>query len=1096
MDWSSIFSQRFFFIVYLFTTVAILLLQDVVSMEDLSPISYQKSLQQVDARQAPVCNLCSGFNSNRQSPVMLRGNAFENNVNSQLQFFTSNLPNKDYTTLLEIHQHIRMRCQDFDCLLNTLKEEGTKVLAKTASCSAIFGGKIPLSVRDLTDLVKSKIDSIESFNNFNSQLDRCSRQATDAINQLKSGSSRPRGRNGPRFKAVVSSLLGRWGRQNDVDNDNNDAQTGSNNNNDAQVASEKIDEEKIDNPQLKIGLEAIAKLATKMKELTGKIKVVLDIYEKCSEQFSFPDRIDGSSKTIVDNIKSCFDEIKDKKDDLPKKLETSITDIDNFVLAIKKLITILSDLPSNLEELSPKLNEITNSITQINNLANLPVKLKEKVKKTLTTIKEYVEITSKFVEVVISDMKKPGVQGVQDKLDQIAETAKVVTTTQSVPKNIVTIAKTTLEYIPKIKNLINIFSEFPEGLNEVKTKITEIEKALKDVQDIKKLPAKVKDIITEVGKFIPIANQGVEVFDTCSEVVKQITNNEHINFESLKTIVGKLQKCHDSMKEVKFIDQEKKKTGGGFVDENLRKLEELKGKISEKSDKFFDLIDILKVCETSVEDPSFNNFQKCHEKLNNGGVLRDKLNNFLGVVKLGLDICKSCENVFELDFKIETLVSNAKNKMKEVASCLNNVEEGADKLGTFSKKLKPKIEKVKKFIDKYLKKGPMAIFSAMTSCTEVVKKGDELQATIKDDYDFGKFYKNNDENVDVNFHEFLDNAHEMVEDAIEKGKADVETIKEQYNQLIEASTKCYDSMKGVMEMVPEGWDIKKRITGNTITKKAIDATRKGVQRTRNFLSKAMRWGKKLAQAAVPVLKKASQVAGKMFKLAGAILAPLTECIAKIHIDTEASYKDKWLNCYVAACQEFDNVAIAVGASFAGMAAASPACAAGAGALMTLTPIAAAGGGTICMLAASAVAAEAADLAYRGTNMDKKANELCEATRGSINTATDKVMDAVKNLNLQQRIKNIGGAGAVDDALITKVDTLMEGISDTSHLNKQRKELDLGDCVKIPDAGSGVLWKSCDDSTHCMPDPDNPCEGRCICDTTWDNTCECVHATAQ
>ena len=97
-----------------------------------------------------------------------------------------------------------MRCQDFDCLLNTLKDEGTKVLAKTAACSAIFGGKIPLSVRDLTDLVKSKIDSIQSFNTFNSQLDMCSRQATDAIYQLKSGSSRrPWGRNGPRFKAVV-----------------------------------------------------------------------------------------------------------------------------------------------------------------------------------------------------------------------------------------------------------------------------------------------------------------------------------------------------------------------------------------------------------------------------------------------------------------------------------------------------------------------------------------------------------------------------------------------------------------------------------------------------------------------------------------------------------------------------------------------------------------------------------------------------------------------------------------------------------------------------------------------------------------------------
>ena len=56
------------------------------------------------------------------------------------------------------------------------------------------------------------------------------------------------------------------------------------------------------------------------------------------------------------------------------------------------------------------------------------------------------------------------------------------------------------------------------------TKI-KIETALKDVQDIGKLPAKVKDIITEVGKFITGAKQGVGVFDTCSEVVQQITNN-------------------------------------------------------------------------------------------------------------------------------------------------------------------------------------------------------------------------------------------------------------------------------------------------------------------------------------------------------------------------------------------------------------------------------------------------------------------------------------------------------------------------------------------------------------------------------------------
>ena len=80
-------------------------------------------------------------------------------MNSQLQFFTSNCKQRLYN-LLEVHQAYSHRgVKSCDCLLNTLKDEGTG-LAKTAACSAIFGGKIPLSLRDLTDLVKSKIDSV------------------------------------------------------------------------------------------------------------------------------------------------------------------------------------------------------------------------------------------------------------------------------------------------------------------------------------------------------------------------------------------------------------------------------------------------------------------------------------------------------------------------------------------------------------------------------------------------------------------------------------------------------------------------------------------------------------------------------------------------------------------------------------------------------------------------------------------------------------------------------------------------------------------------------------------------------------------------
>jgi hypothetical protein len=56
------------------------------------------------------------------------------------------------------------------------------------------------------------------------------------------------------------------------------------------------------------------------------------------------------------------------------------------------------------------------------------------------------------------------------------------------------------------------------------------------------------------------------------------------------------------------------------------------------------------------------------------------------------------------------------------------------------------------------------------------------------------------------------------------------------------------------------------------------------------------------------------------------------------------------------------------------------------------------------------------------------------------------------------------------------------------LEEQRNENDLGECRRKDGAGS---WWSCDTSSDCEPDPDNPCKGICVCDEEWNNSCECV-----
>lgn len=231
----------------------------------------------------------------------------------------------------------------------------------------------------------------------------------------------------------------------------------------------------------------------------------------------------------------------------------------------------------------------------------------------------------------------------------------------------------------------------------------------------------------------------------------------------------------------------------------------------------------------------------------------------------------------------------------------------------------------------------------------------------------------------------------------------------------------------------------------------------------NWWTRTKSWGKKLARGATKVIRAAGGVAGKVFRLAGTLLGPLTECIAALSEDDEQTYKSEWRKCFEAGCKAFDDAVNSAAAAFVGATAATPLCAKVAVASSAIPVVGSVGGGTLCLLAASGIAAEAADRAYQNSNLDKAADKACE------NYANIRVED-------------------ITDGLIDKVDDVMEMLSCPRLLEEQRNENDLGECRRKDGAGS---WWSCDTSSDCEPDPDNPCKGICVCDEEWNNSCECV-----
>lgn len=231
----------------------------------------------------------------------------------------------------------------------------------------------------------------------------------------------------------------------------------------------------------------------------------------------------------------------------------------------------------------------------------------------------------------------------------------------------------------------------------------------------------------------------------------------------------------------------------------------------------------------------------------------------------------------------------------------------------------------------------------------------------------------------------------------------------------------------------------------------------------SWWTKTKSWGKRLARGAAKVIRAATKVASKVFRLAGVLLEPLTQCIATLSEDDEETYKSAWRNCFEAACKQFDDSMVNAAAAFAGATAATPLCAKVALATSAIPVVGTAGGGSICLISAGAIAAEAADRAYQNSNIDEAADKACEGY-----------------LDIQ--------VSDVTDELIDKVDKVMEMVSCPRLLDQQREENDLGECRRKDGAGS---WWTCDTSNDCEPDPDNPCRGECVCDEEWNNSCECV-----
>eukprot|EP00944_MAST-04C_sp_MAST-4C-sp1_P007730 g7730.t1 len=643
------------------------------------------------------------------------------------------------------------------------------------------------------------------------------------------------------------------------------------------------------------------------------------------------------------------------------------------------------------------------------------------------------------------------IKSIQDKLRELNDAANEVKNSKvKMPEQIKLIATKATEYTPILQKLIDTVSTIPANDGDIRNTIKLAENKIKDtrailvdISNLQKLPSKVGTIVNSMERFLSLAEGGTKVIQACLGVT-DIFQNSTLEWDTLVSGIDKLNACKSGIESITFGDPKQQgQQQGGFLQNIEAKLNTIKNKVLELTEPFFKLINVVPVCTNAAKTLNSKDLKKCAKAIKEMPIFKEKGKgkNIKTAVSASIKIMADCKDIFDLDFDLNSLLQTVKELQKEFKTCLNTVDKEMKALGKFGEAVRKKVKKIQDFKTKIENMGAMAIVSAISNCNEMITNKNALKNAVEElpsletEIEAGK-----------DIYTWVESTHKLVDELIQTGKGNAEEITGLFKNLQSSAKKCFDSISAVTDLIPEKWQIRSRLENlGTKWKGHLKLSSKALI-SNSWWTKTKSWGKRLARGAVKVIRAATKVASKVFRLAGVLLEPLTQCIATLSEDDEETYKSAWRNCFEAACKQFDDSMVNAAAAFAGATAATPLCAKVALATSAIPVVGTAGGGSICLISAGAIAAEAADRAYQNSNIDEAADKACEGY-----------------LDIQ--------VSDVTDELIDKVDKVMEMVSCPRLLDQQREENDLGECRRKDGAGS---WWTCDTSNDCEPDPDNPC----------------------
>ena len=987
-------------------------LSPVSSMDGLSPVSYQNALDPTTTNDNG-CQVCS---DDFKRVMRLRGN----DINAQLNFFSNNLRHKDFS-LLELREQVRARCASVSCLKEAVTKGDVYNKLNLPTCKS-FGDKIK-SLPDEAQSFLSYLQGLPDVNGFLDMLDKCLAEVTTAVKNF----------------------------------DGNIENT---------TAVKNLDDNIENSGATKAGLDALSNIAKKFKDWAKPVKAALTVYNECKDIFDeLPSAIEEMS-TFTGKIDQCIASIETVRDALPKYARNFVTEVGKFKEAIESVIQITENFPITIDEWNDKFIELDVSLKLISKL-NLPQSAKEKIDSIVKNIKGYADIAKKLLKAFSFDMNLD-IKSIQDKLRELNDAANEVKNSKvKMPEQIKLIATKATEYTPILQKLIDTVSTIPANDGDIRNTIKLVENKIKDtrailvdISNLQKLPSKVGTIVNSTERFLSLAEGGTKVIQACLGVT-DIFQNSTLEWDTLVSGIDKLNACKSGIESITFGDPKQQgQQQGGFLQNIEAKLNTIKNKVLELTEPFFKLINVVPVCTNAAKTLNSKDLKKCAKAIKEMPIFKEKGKgkNIKTAVSASIKIMADCKDIFDLDFDLNSLLQTVKELQKEFKTCLNTVDKEMKALGKFGEAVRKKVKKIQDFKTKIENMGAMAIVSAISNCNEMITNKNALKNAVEElpsletEIEAGK-----------DIYTWVESTHKLVDELIQTGKGNAEEITGLFKNLQSSAKKCFDSISAVTDLIPEKWQIRSRLENlGTKWKGHLKLSSKALI-SNSWWTKTKSWGKRLARGAAKVIRAATKVASKVFRLAGVLLEPLTQCIATLSEDDEETYKSAWRNCFEAACKQFDDSMVNAAAAFAGATAATPLCAKVALATSAIPVVGTAGGGSICLISAGAIAAEAADRAYQNSNIDEAADKACEGY-----------------LDIQ--------VSDVTDELIDKVDKVMEMVSCPRLLDQQREENDLGECRRKDGAGS---WWTCDTSNDCEPDPDNPCRGECVCDEEWNNSCECV-----